>query len=167
MHIVYTLPVSRWGIFATLIRVFTKRKEQKLSEVPSHMALIFPNKIVLEARGGGVRLTFLDSFLKKNVILTSFVRADHNVNSNNNLKLALERFYGKPYDFVAIFWWACFLLRYKLFGMDIPKMDKWQEAHHFYCSELFEISGINDYTYLDPNSQMIAAMSDPRLKRVK
>jgi hypothetical protein len=167
MHIIYTAPHSPWGIFATLIRLFTKLKNQKLADTPSHMALVFPNKIVLEARGGGVRLTYLDHFTQKNRILCAFVRVEDGPNSDTRLRWALDKFYGKKYDFYAIFWWACFLLRYKLFGMDIPQMSKWQDKHDFYCSELFEISGINDYTYLDPNSQMLAAMKDPRLKRIK
>lgn len=166
MWIAYSEPISPFSVFGKAIKRFTKKQIQPIEDVPSHMSLVFGNKIVLEARGSGVRITYLNSFLKKNRVIKGFMRYDTQLNSDQVLAQGLDAFYGKGYDFVAIFWWCIFILRLRLFGIDVPTMKAYQKDHKFYCSELFQLTGITEYDYLDPNSQMLAVELDNRFKQV-
>lgn len=166
MHIAYTRPKKNTKVLATAIAWFTREKHQKLSDVPSHMILIFFNKLVLEAKAGGVRLTYLPNFLKHNVIIKSFVRSDLTYMKDAYLPKALDKFYGKPYDYIALFWYAIFLIRKKLFKMDLPNMKQFQRSHRSYCSELLKITGDIQYTHMSPNQQMIALEKDVNYTRL-
>ena len=165
MKILYSRAKSNSAILSRGISLFSKNKGQDLDHVPSHMSLLFFNRLILEARGGGVILNYLETFKKKNEILAAF---EYRGEAKEATKLynALDTYHGMKYDFISIFWYTVFLLRKFIFGISLPNMGKWQKTHRSYCSELIKVLEVDDYVYLTPNDQMLALMKDDRFKRL-
>ena len=155
MVIVYTKPRSKWAFIGHLIRIFSKNKNQKFKNVPSHMALVF-QEVVLEARAGGVILTELKDFRKKNEIIKTFrSRSLDMMDANEVFNNGILRLLGRGYDYLGVLWYGFFLLRRRIFKLDLPDMSLWQSTRRFYCSELIKIiSDSTEYKHLTPNDQM-------------
>jgi len=165
MKIIYSKAKSKKAILSTAIRLFTKHKEQEWEQTPSHMSLLFFNRLILEARGSGVILNYIETFKKYNDIVAVYEPINEVQNQSNLFYNALSKYHGAKYDFLAIFWYSLFIIRRKLFKIELPDMQKWQRKHRFYCSELLGII-LENHSDLTPNDQMIALKVNKDFKQL-
>lgn len=160
MWIIYSRSKSNKMIVSRAISLFTKEKEDKLEHVPSHMALVFGQTFMVEAVGGaGVRINFLPTFLKSNDIVEVFEYKRGPSIGLCDSKLIIEaslKYHGLKYDYRGVLWFAFYIIRKWLFGIKLPKSNKWEGINRFFCSELMEFIDSRDYETSDPNSQMRA-----------
>ena len=170
MLVVYTKPKSKWGVFGHAIRFFTKRKDQDFNKVPSHMQFVFGMRFSLEAVGGnGVRVGFFPSSIKHNDVIAVF---DYSKVAENGWKdghLITEgafKYHGAKYDYLSIMWFAFYIIRKWMFGMEIPSKNAWDNNRAFFCSEMMEFIEESDQGHVDPNSQMLALKSHPDFELV-
>ena len=157
MWILYSRSKSNTKIFSRLISLFTKTKEDKYEYVPSHMAIVFGQRFMIEAKGGGVRLNFMPTFLKENEVIKVFDYKRGYLLGLEDKKLILEaclRYHGLPYDFAGVMWFAFYITRKWITGMPVPNRNDWDNNNAFFCSELMQFVDSRNYDTSDPNSQM-------------
>lgn len=158
MWIIYSRSKSNSKLFSRAISFFSKQEEDKLENVPSHMALVFGQRFMVEARGAdGVHLNFFSTFLKDNEIIEIYDYKRGNEVGLQDRKLIIEaclKYHGKKYDFIGVLWFAFYIIRKWAFGTPLPEENKWDGENRFFCSELMSFIDSRDHETSDPNGQM-------------
>jgi hypothetical protein len=160
MWVVYTKPKKKSAIVGQLIRFFTKRKDQELGDVPSHMQYVFGKRFSLEAVGStGVRIGFFPSSIKHNEVIAVFEYNKMTENGWSDKAMVVEgafKYHGLGYDYMSILWFALYLVRQWMFNIPVPSSNNWDNQKRFFCSEMMEFIEEGDQGAVDPNSQMLA-----------
>lgn len=154
------------NIVSILIRLITRKRGQKLSEIPSHVSLVFYDSMVIEAvMLKGVILNYLPTFLKPNKVLATFElktrERDHVF-----YKKASEKYHGQGYDFSGLIWFIWVFTAHQLFGYEVPKVNLTENKNKAFCNEILSIIINENTSHIDPNSMMLALESDERFTKV-
>lgn len=154
------------NIVSILIRLITRKKGQKLSEIPSHVSLLFYDTMVLEAvMLKGVILNYLPTFLKPNTVLAIY---EFKAKERDwwFYKKAADKYHGQGYDFKGLIWFLWVFIAHQLFGRDIPKINTAENKNKAFCNEILSIIMNENTSHIDPNSMMLALESDERFTKV-
>lgn len=154
------------NIFSILIRLITRKRGQKLEEIPSHVSLLFYDTMVLEAvMLKGVILNYLPTFLKPNNVL-----AVYELKAKERdwwfYKKAADKYHGQGYDWRGLFWFVWVFVLYQVFGREVPKLNTSENKNKAFCNEILSIIINENTSHIDPNSMMLSLESDSRFTKV-
>ena len=160
MWIIYSRQKSDKMVVGRAISYFSKYEHQKVKEVPSHMAIVFGQRFMLEAVGSsGVRLNFISTFLKHNEVLEVFDYEKGKRLQLQDKKLIVEaadKYHGSKYDYLGVFWFLWHVIKRRWFKIPLPSKNKLNGHNKFFCNELLEFVEDEDQETLTPNDQMLA-----------
>jgi len=145
-----SLPLSRlvsWG---------TRRKGQKIADVPSHVGFLFFDSIMIDSTlTSGVKESTYDKFKDKYRIV-SVVDLDITESyTYRYLENARSRILGSGYDWIAITYYSYRVVLHKFFNIPIPKKNKMNVANNYFCTEVMQVITGTDYSIVSPNDLMI------------
>ena len=164
MKIIFTNRPNNY--FSAAIRLITRKKGQKLIEIPSHVSLLFYDTMVLEAvLVKGVILNYLPTFLKPNNVVAIY---EYKTRERDHVlyKKVANKYHGQKYDVKGLLWFLKVFIANKLFGREIPKSNTLESKNKAFCNEILSIIINQDTSHIDPNSMMLALESDDRFSKV-
>lgn len=106
----------------------------KIQKIPSHVAILINDQIVLESvLGPGCRMVPYDSWKEINQEL-------YKVNGDSVSLDLITKFYhdnwGVGYDYKGILYFSYALLFHKFFKTPVPKINKWNDPEKMFCTEI-------------------------------
>jgi len=102
-----------------------------LEEPVSHVAIQFGN-YVAHSTWGGVDIDHLTTFTKhRQIVFAVDIKGDE-----NKISELLSKYESKSYDFTGLIYFILMAVRRKLFGIALPKTNKWAKDNTFLCTEL-------------------------------
>lgn len=159
--------VNNKKIGSRVISWFTKNKGQKISDVPSHVALEFDGGLVVEAvLFSGVRINYLPNFLKDRKVNSVF---EYCLKESDEALMSrvLKKYYGQGYDVAGVLWFAWVILKNKLLGRKIPKINRWHSRKRAFCNEIVSVVVNETTSHVDPNSMMFSMRSSSKFKEIE
>ena len=107
-----------------------------LDEPVSHFAILFDDKLVFHSDMLGVRISWLDGFLKTHSIVHEIEHVLPLEEEEAIYKAVISKYDGKMYDYTgfAYFVWRGVLK--KFFGKAIPDHNPWGAKKGFLCTEM-------------------------------
>ena len=120
-------------IGSKLISWGTKHLASKLTDVPSHTALLVNDRWVHESTGhSGVRVISYDKWLSinKEVDKVSLESREYQEIADEYRKIK-----DKAYDYLGIFYFGIVIIP-TFFGVKLPEKNKWESPNRFFCSEV-------------------------------
>jgi len=167
MWIAYTRVKSNWAFVSRLISLFTKTKEQKFHNVPSHMQFVFDKMASLEAVGGtGVKIGFFPNSILGNEVIAVFNYKKAEEMGWKDSDLIIEgafKYHGLRYDYKSIVWFLMYIARKWVTGKPVPSTNTWDNQNRFFCSEMMEFIQEGDFGSSDPNGQMLDLKTKPQM----
>lgn len=164
MKVVFTNRPNNW--FSMLIRLVTRKRGQKLAEIPSHVSLLFYDTMILEAvLVKGVILNYLPTFLKPNKVLAVYSFNGRDKDSSY-YKKACDHFHGQGYDFKGLIWFLWVFMLNKVLNKPAPVINRLESKNRAFCNEILSIIINENTSHIDPNSMMLALESDYRFTKV-
>jgi len=154
------------NIGSILIRLFTRKRGQKLIEIPSHVSIVLYDSIIIEAvMGHGVRFNYLPTFLKSSKVLAEY-QFNNQAKDFVFYRQIANVFHGKPYDYTGILWFAWVLIKSKLLGKDAGKYNRFESKKRAFCNEILSIIMNEETSHVSPNEQMLQMETDTRFTKV-
>lgn len=124
--------------------------DTQLKDVPSHVALLLNEKLVVESTfSSGVRIIPYKNWKEINQELYK-IPCEQPVRNSTEIVSEIARMWGRPYDWKGIIYFTLCIIKLILFKTPLPKKNKWQRPGHFFCTELVgRVAGI-EYEMLTP-----------------
>jgi hypothetical protein len=162
MWVVYTRSTSDTKVVSRLISWFTKKKNQLMKHTPSHMQFVFGKRFSLESVGStGVRIGFFPKSIEHNDVIAVFDYYDKSTRDGIMLAKGAFKYHGAKYDYMAIMYFAFYIARKKMFGIDLPEVNKKDNSKRFFCSEMMEFIEETSFRESSPNDQMLDLFEKP------
>ena len=123
------------SFFSWLLRFFTKPLATKtpFKNIPSHNA-IRKSHLVYEATFiQGVRIVPFEAWGRVNTIVG--VNQSSVVITDAQFEKVFVDIWGKKYDWKGVLYFGFCLIRLRLFGVKLPRVNKWNDPDKFFCSE--------------------------------
>ena len=121
--------------FSWLIRFATKplAKKTPFKNIPSHNCIRKGHFVYESTFFSGVRIIPFESWNKVNTIVGVNQRSIPI--SDSQFEKVFVDIWGKKYDWKGILYFGFSLVRFRLFGKKIPKVNKWNDRNKYFCSE--------------------------------
>lgn len=159
--------VNNKKIGSRIISWFSRKHGQKIQDVPSHVALSFGGNLVIEAvLGDGVKINYLPYFLVERHVNKVF---EYTMKESDEALMSrvLKKYYGQKYDILGVLWFAWVMLKAKLTGKGIPKINRWHSKNKAFCNEIVSVVVNETTSHVDPNSMMYSMGASSKFKEVE
>ena len=124
-----------------------------LDEPVSHFAMVFDERpggygILFHSHFQGVGIQWFNDWQKDNEIVYAYAvkPAPTVLQEEQVYQVFVRNFYGKPYDFQSMAYWAWRLFLYKYYGKQVPVENAWGSPTKYLCYEIAE--GFNYVQFL-------------------
>ena len=110
--------------------------DTSLKEIPSHVAVLINNKLVVESTfSSGVRIIPYKNWKDINQELYK-IPCVQPIRNSGEIVAEIARMWGRPYDWKGIIYFAYAMLKLILFKTPLSKKNTWQRPGHYFCTEL-------------------------------
>ncbi len=138
---------NKWG--SRLIAWGSSKQNISLEKVPSHMAVLLDESIVVESTlSTGVRIIPYPQWKLINEELYK-IRCIKKRQSKSTLNQAFS-LWGKGYDWYGIAFFAWEIIKYLITGEKLSKTNKWQKENRYFCTEYAAILTGEDFSMKTP-----------------
>lgn len=121
-----------------------------LKDYPSHVAILLDDTFVLESvLSSGVRIA---PYSQWKLINTELYKIPHTFTNEKceQLKDLMFEVWNKKYDWLGITYFGYCILKYFLFKISLPTVNKWEQEDKYFCTEFAgRLSGHN-YSMITP-----------------
>jgi hypothetical protein len=122
----------------------------EIDDIPAHTAVKIGNYVYEAVMFGGVRIRPYNDWVKQNR-LVACVAYDRVPFEQDRFDRNFSDLWKKKYDFMAILYFAVYLLLNKYIGIKLPKVNKWHNENRYFCVELISLITGDDYEMTPPN----------------
>lgn len=104
----------------------------------SHFLMVFDEKLVLHSKLiSGVGLEWFDTWKKHNTIVWEYPLALPVTKEEEIYQSILFNYDDKDYDYMAFMYWPVAILKHRLLGRPMPKVNHWGSGRGVLCTGLY------------------------------
>lgn len=118
-----------------IIQWASKKEKIPMENLPSHVAVLIDNKLVIESTlSTGVRIIPYFKWKKINNEIAK-IPCKKDYKSPKEIFKAFIILWGMKYDWLGILYFAKCLLLMIIFKKELPKRNKWEHKNKYFCTE--------------------------------
>lgn len=154
-------------IGSKIIRFFTRMNGQSTSEIPSHFSIMVYDWLIIESTlSSGVKVGFASEFLPKHEVVACFRPMNNQREYFLKAKKMTGKIYSGKYDFMGAIYLGLMQMLNTLFGMKMPKNNKFESGNRYFCNELYSFISNKNVSMEHPNSLMLEMKRNERFTEV-